>query len=151
MDNKDKIDTSKQRHSLFLIGALFSSLMLNAQTGNEKTSSLLNEAGIIITIILILIPIFAGIVFMLFKIRIVLKKYRNKQNLEDADKLVDYISGLSDEKLIGVLQKRKAALDYQLSNSELSGQSLTTLMKKGIINNAGTASGLTFVALKRKQ
>ena len=65
--------------------------MLNAQTGNEKSSSLINEAGIIITIILILIPIFFGIVLMLFKIRNVLKKYRNKQNLEDADKLADYI------------------------------------------------------------
>ena len=49
--------------------------------------------------ILILIPIFFGIVFILFKIRNLLKKYRNKQNLEEADKLANYISNLSDEKL----------------------------------------------------
>ena len=124
-------------------------LMLNAQTGNEKSSSLINETGIIITMILILIPIFFGIVFMFFKLRNVLKKYRNKQNLAEADKLADYISNLSDEGILNVLEKRKAALDYQLSHSELAG-SLPAVDEKGIINNAGTASGLTFVAIKKK-
>ena len=148
LHNKSKIDALK-RNSLFLIGASFSSLMLNAQTGNEKSSSSINEAGIIITITLILIPIFFGVVLMLFKIRSVLKKYRNKQNLEDADKLAVYLSELSDEKLVTTLGKRKAALDYQLSNSELSGTT-PAADDKGIINNAGTASGLTFVAIKKK-
>ena len=132
LDSNDKTDTSKLRNSLFLIGALFSSPMLNAQTGNEKTSSVLNGTGIIITIILILIPIFAGIVLMLFKTRSVVKKIRNKQNLEEADKLAGYISGLSDEKLISAMENRKAALDYQLSNSELSG-TISTADEKGII------------------
>lgn len=145
---KSKTDTLK-RNSLFLISALFSSLMLNAQPGNEKSSSLINEAGIIITIILILIPIFFGIILMLFKIKNVLKKYRNKQNLEDADKLANYISNLSDRETVNALEKRKAALDYQLSHTELAG-SLSAVDEKGIINHAGTASGLTFVAIKKK-
>ena len=128
---------------------LFSSFTLNAQTGNEKSSSLINETGIIITMILILIPIFFGIVFMFFKLRNVLKKYRNKQNLAEADKLADYISNLSDEEIVNALEKRKAALDYQLSHTELAG-SLPAVDEKGIINNADTASGLTFVAIKKK-
>ena len=144
-----KIDTSKLRNSLFLIGALCSSLVLNAQTGAEKTNSVLSGAGIVITIILILIPIFAGIVLMLIKFRSVVKKIRNNQNLEEADKLADYVSGLSDEKILAAMEKRKAALDYRLSNSELSGV-IPAADEKGIINHAGTASGLTFVAIKKK-
>ena len=144
-----KIDTSKLRNSLFLIGALCSSLVLNAQTGAEKTNSVLSGTGIIITIILILIPIFAGIVLMLIKFRSVVKKIRNNQNLEEADKLADYVSGLSDEKILAAMEKRKAALDYRLSNSELSG-AIPAADEKGIINHAGTASGLTFVAIKKK-
>jgi cytochrome c oxidase cbb3-type subunit 1 len=66
---------------------------------------------------------------MFLKIRDVLKKYRNKQNLEDADKLADYISNLSDKEIVNVLEKRKAALDYQLSHTELAG-SLRQLMKR---------------------
>jgi cytochrome c oxidase cbb3-type subunit 1 len=147
-DNKSKIDVSK-RNSLLLLGILFSSFTLNAQSGNEKSSSLINEAGIIITMILILIPIFFGVVFMFFKLRNVLKKYRNQQNLAEADKLADYVSNLSDEGILNVLEKRKAALDYQLSNTELAG-SLPPVDEKGIINNADTASGLTFVAIKKK-
>jgi cytochrome c oxidase cbb3-type subunit I len=147
-DNKSKIDVSK-RNSLLLLGILFSSFTLNAQSGNEKSSSLINEAGIIITMILILIPIFFGVVFMFFKLRNVLKKYRNQQNLAEADKLADYVSNLSDEGILNVLEKRKAALDYQLSNTELAG-SLPPIDEKGIINNADTASGLTFVAIKKK-
>ncbi len=147
--NRSKIDTSKFPSFFFLIGALFSSLMLNAQTGNEQTGSPLSGAGIIITIILILIPILFGIVFVFFKIRKVLKKYRNKQNLEDADKLADYISNLSDNVTVNALEKRKAALDFQLSDTELAG-SLSAVDEKGIINNAGTARGLTFVAIKKK-
>lgn len=148
LDAKSKTFALK-RKSLFLTGALFSSLLLNAQSGNEKSSSLINETGIIITIILILIPILFGIILMLFKIRNVLKKYRNKQNLEDADKLADYISNLSDNGIVDVLEKRKTALDYQLSHTELAG-SLPAVDEKGIINHAGFASGLTFVAIKKK-
>src|SRR6187401_1150645 len=44
--SNDKIDTSKLRNSLFLIGALFGSLALNAQAGAEKTSSVLSGTGI---------------------------------------------------------------------------------------------------------
>jgi cytochrome c oxidase cbb3-type subunit 1 len=148
-DNTGSSGTSKLRNCLSLIGALFSSLILNAQTGNEKAGTLFNETGIIITIILILIPIFVGFVLVFFKIRNVIKKYRNKHSLEEADKLAVYLSELSDEKLVAALEKRKAALDYQLSNSELSG-TMPATDEKGIINNAGTASGLTFVAIKKK-
>ncbi|HEX6846466.1 MAG TPA: cbb3-type cytochrome c oxidase subunit I [Chitinophagaceae bacterium] len=148
-NSKRSNDPSKFWSSFFLTAALLSSPILNAQTSNAKTGSWFSETGILITIILILIPIFVAIVLIFFKIRTVLKKYRNKQNLEEADKLAVYFSELSDEKIVATLQDRKAALDYQLSNTELSG-TMPVADEKGIINNAGTASGLTFVAIKKK-
>lgn len=148
-NSKRSIDASRFWSSFFLTVALLSSTILNAQTGNAKAGSWFSETGILITIILILIPIFAAIVLIFFKIRTVLKKYRNKQNLEEADKLALYLSELSDEKVVATLEDRKAALNYQLSNSELSGI-MPVADEKGIINNAGTASGLTFVAIKKK-
>jgi cytochrome c oxidase cbb3-type subunit I len=47
------------------------------------------------------------------------------------------------------LEKRKAALDYQLSHTELSG-SIAAVDEKGMISNAGPARELTFVAIKKK-
>lgn len=148
--NDKKADaTPNLKKPLILIGISCSSLMLNAQTNGENSGSLLSETGIIITIILILTPILAGVVLTFVKIRNVLKQYRKKQILKEADKLADYLSGLSDEKIITALEQRKAALDYQLSHAELSG-SLPPVDEKGIINKVGPASGLTFVAIKKK-
>lgn len=148
--NDKKADaTPNLKKPLILIGISCSSLMLNAQTNGENSGSLLSETGIIITIILILTPILAGVVLMFVKIRNVLKQYRKKQSLKEADKLADYLSGLSDENIITALEQRKAALDYQLSHAELSG-SVPPVDEKGIINKAGPASGLTFVAIKKK-
>ncbi|MCB0284914.1 MAG: cbb3-type cytochrome c oxidase subunit I, partial [Calditrichaeota bacterium] len=148
--NDKKADaTLNLKKPLILIGISCSSLMLNAQTNGENSGSLLSETGIIITIILILTPILAGVVLMFLKVRNVLKQYRKKQSLTEADKLADYLSGLSDENIITALEQRKAALDYQLSHAELSG-SVPPVDEKGIINKAGPASGLTFVAIKKK-
>jgi cytochrome c oxidase cbb3-type subunit 1 len=110
---------------------------------------LLSEKGIIITIILIMTPILIGILLMFLKIRRLLRQYRNKKNQEEAEKLANYISSLNNEEIVTALENRKAALDYQLSHTELSGF-LPVLDEKGMIGNAAPASGLTFVAIKKK-
>ena len=134
---------------LLLIISVFISTCLFAQDNSGQPGALFSEKGVIITVILILTPILAGVLLMFIKVRRLLRQYRNKRNLEKADKLAEYISTLTDREILTALEKRKAALEYQLSHSELSGIEAAA-DEKGMISNIGTASGLTFVAIKKK-
>jgi cytochrome c oxidase cbb3-type subunit 1 len=116
---------------------------------NDKPGSLLSEKGVIITIILVLTPIIIGVLLMFLKVRRLFKQFRNKRNHAEADRLVDYISSLNNDEIVTALEKRKAALDYGLSHTELSG-SIPAVDEKGMISNAGPARELTFVAIKKK-
>ncbi len=134
---------------ILLVGSLLLGSTLHAQTGNGKPVSLLSETGIIITLVLIMLPVLGGVVIMFFKVQHLVKQRRNKQNLQEADELVNYLTTEIDEQAVTALEKRKTALDYHLSHNELAG-TMPPVDEKGIIANAGITSGLTFVALKKK-
>lgn len=147
---KKKRHTTSNSKGVFLsVASLLITSALFAQDTSGQPNSLLSEKGIIITIILIMTPVLIGILLMFLKIRRLLRQYRNKKNQEEAEKLANYISSLNNEEIVTALENRKAALDYQLSHTELSG-SLPVLDEKGMIGNAAPASGLTFVAIKKK-
>ena len=147
---KKKRHTTSNSKGVFLsVASLLITSALFAQDTSGQPNSLLSEKGIIITIVLIMTPILIGILLMFLKIRRLLRQYRNKKNQEEAEKLANYISSLNNEEIVTALENRKAALDYQLSHTELSGF-LPVLDEKGMIGNAAPASGLTFVAIKKK-
>lgn len=148
IDIENHSDGSTIKGLLLAISVFFTSSIF-AQNNTDQPGSLLSEKGIIITVILIITPIMIGVLLMFLKVRRLLRQYRNKRNLAEADKLAVYISTLDDNEIVTALEKRKSALDYQLSHSELSG-SEAAADEKGMISNAGTASGLTFVAIKKK-
>lgn len=139
---------SKFKSALLLVISLLTTAGGIARDNNDQPNSLLSEKGIIITIILVLTPIIIGVLLMFLKVRRLFKQFRKKRYLTEADKLADYISSLNNEEIIA-LEKRKDALDYQLSHTELSG-SFLAVDEKGMISNAGPARELTFVALKKK-
>lgn len=114
----------------------------------QQPGSLLAEGGIIITLILIMIPVLAGIIFMIIKIRNVLHIYQNKQNLEEAEKLADYLNNSNSQELEAVLLKRKQALDYTLKHNELSGQ-LSPADDKGLLIGVNSSASLPFVSAKK--
>ena len=128
--------------------AVLSGVSLFAQSGGKKAIDIFGETGMLITVFLILIPILAGILLMVVKVVNVIKQYRNERNLREAEKLAGYISELPTEELEPALLKRKAALDFTLSNTELSGN-LQAKDEKGLINVSANA-GLPFVALKKR-
>jgi cytochrome c oxidase cbb3-type subunit 1 len=140
---------AKSKNTILSAALLLVTTALFGQDNSSQPVSLLSEQGIIITIILILTPILIGILLMFLKVRGLVRKYRNKKNQEEAESLVNYISTLDNETIVPYLEKRKAALDYRLSHTELSGPH-TAVDEKGMIGNAGPASGLTFVAIKKK-
>lgn len=142
--------TGSHTISLFIgFFTLFSLMNLSVFAQSQKPSeSLLGEGGIIITLILLLIPILAGLILMIFKIRNVLQGYQQKQVIEDGNKLATYLSLAGNEELENALLKRKHALDYSLKHTELSGQQKPE-DEKGLLKNVNSDAGLPFVSVKK--
>lgn len=119
-----------------------------AQNGERTGSSLMSNGGIIITFILIAIPVIFIIVFMIAKIRSSVNRFSNAQKKEEAKKLADYLKSLSNEEVEKTLIERKSALDFELSNTELSGERPAEDATGMISVNPDTS--LPFVAPKKR-
>jgi cytochrome c oxidase cbb3-type subunit I len=134
------------------LGILFAILLpctaLQAEPVSGK-AGLLSEGGIIITIILIMIPILAAIILMIVKLSGMVKKQVRNLDRKEAEAFAVYLASLSDEEAMQALKERKAALDFQLSNNELSGK-LPPVDDKGLIANVKNHVYLPFVPLKKK-
>jgi cytochrome c oxidase cbb3-type subunit I len=146
-NSKDITSLSKKLHCILLLILLLSSAIAFAQSPNAKP--LATEPGIIITVILISIPILAGIILMIAKLSNLLKNKRNKDNLAEAEEFASYLKKLSNEETILALAKRKASLDYHLTNVELSGRYIA-IDEKGLVSNVNFHTSLPFVATKKK-
>ncbi len=134
--------------AIFLLFLLKDSLLFAQETAPNK-DSILGETGIIITIALLVIPIGAGIAFMIIKVLNLTRKSRNRFNLAEAEQLADFLATPPDEATKAALLKRKEALDYQLTNNELSGN-LEPKDEKGIISNVNLSSALPVVVQKKR-
>lgn len=132
---------------LLLLGSSTLSMAQDvAPTGN---SSILSETGIVITIVLLLIPILAGIIIMMLKVMKLRRDLKARQDSKKANEFAAYLQQLPEDDLDQALQKRKEALDFSLQNNELSGQ-LPAEDKRGLVNNASPVENLPVVALKKK-
>jgi cytochrome c oxidase cbb3-type subunit 1 len=110
-------------------------------------TSLFSEGGIIITLVLILIPVLLGFVLLIVKLRNAVNKQGNRQRMEEASKLAAYIENMSDEER-DKLEKRKDALDFSLTNSELSGNEPAE-DTKGLLE-ISAETGYNVVAAKKR-
>src|SRR5579872_3849518 len=130
-----------------LLVTIFSADRGFAQSPQNRPLS--QEPGIIIAITLVLIPILAGIILMAVKLHNILKQRRKRRYLEEAEKFAAYLRSLpeGEEK---VLLQRKAALDYRLTGTELSGEAMAGTDDKGLLSNINTHSLLPFVGVKKK-
>lgn len=134
---------------LLLCTTLFLGNAVSAQTAAKPdSSSLFGEEGIIITIILILLPVLAAVLLLIIRISHALQKQRNRVRLEEADELADLLETMPDDEIIPLLKKRKSALEYSLTNRELSGHE-PAQDNKGLLN-IYSESGLPIVAVKKK-
>ncbi|WP_229253772.1 cbb3-type cytochrome c oxidase subunit I [Dyadobacter sp. NIV53] len=132
---------------LLLFTLFFLSNTACAQT-TSGSGSLPGHTGIIITIILLGIPVTGGIFLLFFRILSVLKRYSNIQAAAEVQQLKIYLKSIQDEALETGLRKRKAQLDYRLTNTELAG-SLSAEDEKGLLNNVANHTALPFVARKK--
>lgn len=127
---------------------LASSSSAYAQTQTQQApTSLLGETGVIITLILLFIPILAGVIILIIKLVNAIKQYKNNASREEAEKLAAYLKTMPDDEAEQLIKKKKA-LDYRLQNNELSGN-VAAEDDKGLIN-LNDSSGLPLVAAKKK-
>ncbi|MCF0039712.1 cbb3-type cytochrome c oxidase subunit I [Dyadobacter fanqingshengii] len=120
---------------------------VSAQTP-AASGPLIGHTGIIITIVLIGIPVVGGIFLLFFKILNALKRYGSAQAIAEAQQFKAYLENMENENLETSLRKRKAQLDYRLTNSELAGL-LSPEDERGLITHVAQNAALPFVARKK--
>lgn len=115
-----------------------------ASAGDKNVMS---SPGMIIMLVLIFIPLALTVFLVGLKIRNLTLKIRyarlKKDSLDLAQAVVD------DETVFETLLSRKQALDYKLTNHELSGE-MVPEDGKGILLNVDEVHGPRFFAAKRK-
>ncbi|UOE40379.1 cbb3-type cytochrome c oxidase subunit I [Chryseobacterium suipulveris] len=107
-------------------------------------NSLFGESGIQITLVLILLPILAGLVIA------IIKTYGNYRELKSRRELLEMqkkIKSLSPEEVQRYEQRRKE-MEYRLPENELSGN-LPPSDEKGIISNVNTVEEIRVIPHKR--
>ena len=107
-------------------------------------NSLFGESGIQITLVLVLIPILAGLLIA------ILKTYSTYKNLKSRRKLLDLekkIKTLSPEE-IQQYEHRKKQMEYQVPENELSGN-LAPSDEKGIISNINSVEEIRVIPHKK--
>ena len=110
-----------------------------------ETTNIFSESGIIITLFLILIPVLIATGILISKVYSVTNKIGKRKELDNFN---SYLKDL-DSTEVSKLEIRKKELDYQLSNTELAGES-PAADKKGLINNVNEIEGFRFIEQKRK-
>lgn len=110
-----------------------------------ESTNLLNESGIIITIILIAIPVIIASLIVIAKTYSAVQRHLKKKDLE---KFKQYVKNMSPEEEQR-LEQRKRELEYSLSNSELAGTA-SPQDSKGLISNVNDADTFRFIEVKKK-
>ncbi|PPL01317.1 cbb3-type cytochrome c oxidase subunit I [Parapedobacter indicus] len=144
---KQKASPLSKKAVMFIAG-LSAGLPAFAQ---ETTASGIawGNAGIVITLVLIGIPVLCGLVLMVIKIRRTLFRYQQRQNDALAGELAQYLDGLSDPEVLDNLAERKAALEYTLTHTELTGD-VPVRDKRGLIASPRSDVNLPIAALKKR-
>jgi len=136
------------KKAIISIFALAGGLPAFAQ-GTTASGIAWGNAGIVITLALIGIPVLCGLVLMVIKIRRTLFRYQQRQNDALADELAQYLNGLSDPEVLDNLAERKAALEYTLTHTELTGD-VQVRDKRGLIASPRSDVNLPIAALKKR-
>ena len=151
LKNKDNLgqQNSNTNKTKFLSLLLLSSGSIFAEDFKNQKDNFFSQPGIIITIILILIPILLGVGFAMVKANNTVKRYLNKGNTAEAEAFAAYLKTIDKSVLEKTLHDRETALDYSLTNQELSGTEKAE-DRIGILNNVSDKHQVHFTALKKK-
>lgn len=110
-----------------------------------EDTSIISQAGIMITIFLIAIPVVIATIIAVMRGRGALRDYAQEKEFRKFREKLDEMSPEEIEQL----KQRKRELEYQLENNELSGIEKPK-DSRGLIDNIATAEELRFIELKKK-
>src|SRR5690554_3564525 len=110
-----------------------------------EDTSIISQAGIMITIFLIAIPVVIATIIAVMRGRGALRDYAQEKEFRKFREKLDEMSPEEIEQL----EQRKRELEYQLENNELSGIEKPK-DSRGLIDNIATAEELRFIELKKK-
>ncbi|MET3037207.1 cbb3-type cytochrome c oxidase subunit I [Chryseobacterium sp. NRRL B-14859] len=106
----------------------------------------LNEPGLQITIILILLPIIFALILILIKVNRMISNTLKKRELK---KIYQHLGSLPPQE-VAALEKRKKELEFQLSGNELSS-SKNVKDPRGLVDQANEVHDIRFLQSKRKE
>ena len=139
---------SKMKKLFFLVLFFCSAFNVCAQVKSEGESVLRNP-GVLITIVLILVPLIFVVYLAGVKVNNLAKRIREKRQKENAIAITDSLNNLPFDELADELGKRKDAIEFDLSNTELAGE-LRPDDRKGLIHRVSEVISPRFVASKKK-
>lgn len=108
-----------------------------------------HNTGILITITLIVVPLVFAIYLVTLKVNNLVKKVREAKIHRESKDIAASLRELNIDEVREELIKRKKAVDFKLSNTELAGQN-SAEDKKGILLNIAEVSSPRFFASKKK-
>jgi cytochrome c oxidase cbb3-type subunit 1 len=133
--------------SIFLIAFLFSSPLY---ARSSQTIGLLEQPGIIITLVLITIPLLIAVLLLVLKAKKAIDKIHDDKVRQKGEKLAQYLMHLKEEEINEVVIKQKAAFDFGLSNSELSGSEIP-VDPRGLISSRAATQDLHIPLIPSKR
>ncbi|TDQ78080.1 cytochrome c oxidase cbb3-type subunit 1 [Sphingobacterium yanglingense] len=108
---------------------------------------LLSQGGVLVTMVLVAIPLVVAIILLVVQIRKQVRKSAHMGTKKEAEELATYMRK-QDDIDAAVFEKRMGALQYRLSDQELSGEAAIS-DEKGLLQSRNLEN-LPFVAKKRK-
>lgn len=114
---------------------------------SSSTGSILNQPGILITLVLVAIPLLLMISLFIVKAFRMIRRLNEKVKEEQVASFVHHIQNLNGEEFESDLLKRKAAFDYHLVNTELAGLHPVD-DKRGLIRRVHRSVAINFISSK---
>lgn len=121
---------------------------LFAQDGTASDGVWYNP-GILIIIALILVPLVFAVYLVVFKVNNLVKKIREIRIRRESKQIAASLQQLNIDEIREQLIKRKKAVDFKLSNKELTGESPAE-DKMGLLRNIAEVNSPRFIASKKK-
>ncbi len=115
----------------------------------ETESGIWMNPGVLITVALILIPLLIAVYLVAVKVNHMAIRIKVSKTRRDARLLAQSLQELDLDAMSGELSKRKQAIEFELSNTELAGEALPG-DKKGLLHNIAEVNSPRFLASKKK-
>jgi cytochrome c oxidase cbb3-type subunit 1 len=115
----------------------------------ETESGIWMNPGVLITVALILIPLLIAVYLVAVKVNHMAIRIKVSKTRRDARLLAQSLQELDLDAMSGELLKRKQAIEFELSNTELAGEALPG-DKKGLLHNIAEVNSPRFLASKKK-